>query len=140
MAQPATSHDPATRGYSGRRSREATRRVRRIEISLTSEEFAALDQAASRAALSRGAYTARAALAAARGGHGQDSALLREALAELIRSAGLARRAGVNLNQAVAKLNATGQPPGDLLPWAQETMRRAHRLDAAAEEVRKRLP
>jgi hypothetical protein len=140
MAQPATGHDPATRRPAGRRSRDTTRRVRRIEFSLTDEEFATLDQAASQAGLSRGAYAAQATLAAARGDHGQDNALLREALAELIRAAGLVRRAGVNLNQAVAKLNATGQPPGDLLPWAAESIRRAGRLDDAAEEVRKRLP
>jgi hypothetical protein len=65
---------------------------------------------------------------------------LREALAELIRSAGLVRRIGVNLNQAVAKLNATGQRSDDLLPYAAESIRRARYLDAAAEELRKRLP
>ena len=46
----------------------------------------------------------------------------------------------MNLNQAVAKLNATGQPSGDLLPYAAESTRRARRLDAAAEELRRRLP
>ena len=64
---------------------------------------------------------------------------LREALGELIRAAGLVRRIGVNLNQAVAKLNAMGQRSGDLLPYAAESMRRAARLDAAAEEIRVRL-
>ena len=39
---------------------------------------------------------------------------LREILRELIRASGLVRRIGVNLNQAVAKLNATGQRSGDL--------------------------
>ena len=45
-----------------------------------------------------------------------------------------------NLNQAVAKLNATGQRSADLLPYAAESIRRARRLDAVAEELRKRLP
>ena len=63
----------------------------------------------------------------------------RQALTELIRAAGLVRRIGVNLNQAVAKLNATGQRPGELLPYAAECARRAQRLDAAAEAVRRRL-
>jgi hypothetical protein len=53
--------------------------------------------------------------------------------------AGLVRRIGVNLNRAVAKLNATGQRPGELLPYAAECARRAQRLDAAAEAVRRRL-
>jgi hypothetical protein len=64
---------------------------------------------------------------------------LRQALTELIRAAGLVRRIGVNLNQAVAKLNATGQRSADLLPYAAESMRRAAHLDAAAEAVRRRL-
>jgi len=64
---------------------------------------------------------------------------LRELLRELIRASGLVRRIGVNLNQAVAKLNATGQRSGDLLPYAAESLRRAERLDAVAEEVRKVL-
>ena len=63
----------------------------------------------------------------------------REALAELICASGLVRRIGVNLNQAVARLNATGQRSGDLLPYAAESLRRVERLDAAAEEVRKAL-
>ncbi len=60
-------------------------------------------------------------------------------LIEFIRAAGLVRRIGVNLNQAVAKLNATGQRSGDLLPYAAESIRRAQLLDQAAEEVRKRI-
>jgi len=110
-----------------------------VEFTLTDEEFADLDAAAGRAGLARGAYAAQAALASARG-DGQAGAPLREALAELIRSAGLVRRIGVNLNQAVAKLNATGQRSGDLVPYAAESARRARRLDAVADELRKRLP
>ncbi|MGE5287654.1 MAG: hypothetical protein ACM3ML_10710 [Micromonosporaceae bacterium] len=45
----------------------------------------------------------------------------------------------MNLNQAVAKLNATGQRSGDLVLYAVEALRRAERLDAAAEHVRKRI-
>ena len=35
-------------------------------------------------------------------------------LIELMRAAGLVRRIATNINQAAAKLNATGQPTGDL--------------------------
>ena len=124
----------------GRRTRQAAKRLRRVEFTLTDEEFGEVDAAATRAGLARGAYAAQAALAAARGMTSRDGASVREALAELIRCAGLVRRIGVNLNQAVAKLNATGQRSGDLVPYAAESMRRAHRLDSAAEELRKRLP
>ena len=55
-------------------------------------------------------------LAAARGAQDRTSSPLREALAELMAAAGLVRRIGTNLNQAVARLNATGQRGEDLLP------------------------
>lgn len=124
----------------GRRAQQPAARPRRVELTLTEQEFSELDAAATRAGLARGAYIAQAALATARGGSRQADGPLREALSELIRSAGLVRRAGVNLNQAVAKLNATGQASGELPLYAADSVRRARRLDAAAEELRKRLP
>jgi Mobilization protein NikA len=123
----------------GRRARQAAARQRRVEFSLTEQEYQELSAAAARSGLARGAYAADAALSAARGLAAPADAVLREALGELIRSAGLVRRIGVNLNQAVAKLNATGQRSGDLLPYAEESARRAERLDAAAEQIRRRL-
>ena len=94
-------------------------RPRTVRLGLTEEEFAELEQAAGRAGLAKGAYAAEAALAAARGKAAAPDAAFQDALAELMRAAGLVRRIGVNLNQAVAKLNATGQPAGDLVPCAQ---------------------
>ena len=68
-----------------RRPRAAPPRGRTVRFALTDAELADLDDAAARAGLARGAYAARAALAAA-GGHentpGDDR--LRELLAELI--------------------------------------------------------
>jgi hypothetical protein len=46
----------------------------------------------------------------------------RQALAELVRTSGLIRRISVNLNQAVARLNATGQHSGDLSTYAAESL------------------
>lgn len=123
----------------GRRARKSAKRCRRVEFSLTNEEFGDLDAAAARAGLARGAYAAEAALSVARGVTCPADNPFREALGEFIRAAGLVRRIGVNLNQAVAKLNATGQRSGDLLPYAAACLRRAERLDAAAEEIRRRL-
>jgi len=123
----------------GRRPRQGAKRSYRVEFSLTSEEFELLETAAGRAGRARGAYAAEAALAAARGRPVVGSSQFPELLRELIRAAGLVRRIGVNLNQAVAKLNATGQRSGDLLPYAAESLRHAERLDAVAEEVRKVL-
>ena len=124
----------------GRRSRQPGRRPRRVEFSLTDEELGELGAAAARAGLAKGAYAAEAALSVARGVTSPADSPLREALGEFVRAAGLIRRIGVNLNQAVAKLNATGQRSSDLLPYAAESTRRARRLDAAAEELRRRLP
>jgi len=122
-----------------RRSRQSTGRVRNVRFGLTDEEYGELDTAAGQAGLAKGAYAATATLAAARGLMNPADSPFRQALIELIRAAGLVRRIGVNLNQAVAKLNATGQRSADLLPYAAENMRRAERLDAAAENVRRRL-
>ena len=124
----------------GRRSREAARRGKRVEFTLTDGEFADLDSAAGLAGLSRGAYAAQAALAVARGGGSRAGVPLREALVELMTAAGLVRRVGTNLNQAVARLNATGQRGDDLLPAAQFCMRVIRRLDEAAEHVRRNIP
>jgi hypothetical protein len=122
-----------------RRSRQSTGRVCSVRFGLTEEEYGELDTAAAQAGLAKGAYAAMATLAAARGLMNPADSPIRQALTELIRAAGLVRRIGVNLNQAVAKLNATGQRSADLLPYAAESMRRAERLDAAAENVRRRL-
>jgi hypothetical protein len=124
---------------SRRRPRQEARRPHTVRFDLTEAEFAELEQAARQAGLARGAYAAEAALAAARGTATAPDTSFREALAELIRASGLVRRIGSNLNQAVAKLNATGQRSGDLLPYAQACLRRVERLDAAAERLRKTL-
>ena len=115
------------------------KRRRTVRFDLSDKEFADLSAAADRAGLARGAFAAQAALLAARNGMAVADSPLREALGEFVRAAGLVRRIGVNLNQAVAKLNTTGQRSGDLLPYAAESIRRAQLLDQAAEEVRKQI-
>jgi len=132
--EPQTASPPLRR-----RSRQAAARLRSVRFGLTEEEHREVDVAATHAGLAKGAYAAQATLAAARGMINPADTPLRQALTELIRAAGLVRRIGVNLNQAVAKLNATGQRSGDLLPYAAESIRRAERLDTAAEAVRRRL-
>jgi len=136
-----TNHAEAGPGETqgGRRPRQGAKRSYRVEFSLTSEEFELLETAAGRAGRARGAYAAEAALAAARGRPVVGSSQFPELLRELIRAAGLVRRIGVNLNQAVAKLNATGQRSGDLVPYAAESMRRAEHLDVVADAVRKAI-
>ncbi|HUY48855.1 MAG TPA: hypothetical protein VMV92_24585 [Streptosporangiaceae bacterium] len=111
-----------------------------IQFSLTEDEFAEVSKAAARSGLARGAFAAEAALAVARGTPGSAWSPLREALVELMSAAGLVRRVGTNLNQAVARLNATGQRGDDLVPAAQFCVRVIRRLDEASEQVRRNVP
>lgn len=106
-----------------RRSRQAVPRPGVVQFSLTDEEFGEVSRAAEKLGLARGAFAAGAVLAAARGSQPPAVSPLREALTEVITAAGLVRRAGTNLNQAMAKLNATGQRGADLLPAAESFAR-----------------
>ena len=128
------------RSKAGRRSRQPTPRPHLVKFFLTDEELAELSAAASQAGLAKGAFAAETSLAAARGSAVLDGSPLRDALVELMRAAGLARRIGINLNQAVTRLNATGQPGEDLTPVAQMCSRVIQRLDEAAEKVRRSIP
>jgi hypothetical protein len=123
-----------------RRSRQAVPRPKVVQFSLTEEEFEEVSVAAARSGLARGAFAADVTLAAARGTQSKAGSPMREALVELIAGAGLVRRVGTNLNQAVARLNATGQRGDDLLPAAQFCVRVIRRLDDAAEQLRRSVP
>jgi hypothetical protein len=111
-----------------------------VQFSLTEEEFVEVSAAAARCGMARGAFAAEVTLAAVRGAEAKVGSPLREALAELMSAAGLVRRVGTNLNQAVARLNATGQRGDDLLPAAQFCIRVIRRLDEAAEQLRRSVP
>jgi hypothetical protein len=122
-----------------RRSPRQGRRVRTVRFALTEDEYAEVSAAARQAGLARGAYAAEATLSVARGTVTTPDAPLRDAFYALDRAALLVGKIGVNLNQAVRKLNATGQRSGDLLPYAEESDRRAARLEQAGEDLRTRV-
>jgi len=126
-------------GQGRRRARQPVPRTRRVELTLTGEEYAVLAAAAGRAGLARRAYAAQAALAAANGKPISDQESLGQALIELMRAAGLVRRIAANINQAVAKLNSTGQAAGNLPAYAAQSIRRADHIDQVADAVRKAL-
>jgi len=111
-----------------------------VQFSLTEAEFDEVSDAAAQAGLARGAFAAEVTLAAARGLQARAGSPLRAALRELMTAAGLVRRIGTNFNQAVARLNATGQPGEDLVPSAEFCVRVIRRLDEAAEQVRRSIP
>jgi hypothetical protein len=131
--------DPLCQRPPRRRSRHHGRRSRTVRFALTDAEYAEVSAAARQAGLARGAYAAEATLAVARGTVATPDASLRDAFYALDRAALLVRRIGVNLNQAVAKVNATGQWSGDLPRYAEESIRRADRLEKAGEELRTRF-
>ena len=135
--------DGSQAGVSGqgrRRARQPVPRTRQVEVTLTSEEYAVIEAAARRSGTARRAYIAQAVLsAAANGGPLGNRESLQQVLIELMRAAGLVRRIGTNIDQAIAKLNATGQPAGDLPGYAAGTIRRADQIDKVADAARKAL-
>jgi len=141
MAGTISGSSPAGPGGQGRRrARQPVPRSRTVEFTLTGEEYALLVEAARQAGMARRAYVATVVLDGAANGttiSGPDP--LELILIELMRAAGLVRRITTNLNQAVATLNATGQPAGELSRYAAESTRRADHIDAVADAVRKAL-
>jgi hypothetical protein len=115
-------------------------RANSVTIRLSDDEKAVLEKAAARAGLGLRAYIGQAAVDAAELRAVPVAAFQRQMLAELIHAAGLVRRAGVNLNQAVAKFNATGQPGPDLGPAVAYCLRVARHVDEAALAITRSRP
>ena len=115
---------PSSRsGSGGRRSRGRVPREPAFKIKLAPAEKAAVRAAAGRACMAPGAFAAQAVVDVAEDWVRPGPAVRRELQAELTDLVHLVYRAGVNLNQAVARLNATGQPGPDLKPAAESCMR-----------------
>ncbi|GAA4972499.1 plasmid mobilization protein [Kineococcus glutinatus] len=128
---------------SGQRSRTPGRdrvhvspgRSRQVKLRCTEEEFTALATAARLAGLTVSGYAAEAALAAARGVEAPSTAPLRAALVEVMAARSQVRRFGLNVNQAVTVLHATGQPPPWLADAVAATVRAVARLDDVADQL-----
>jgi hypothetical protein len=82
---------------------------------------------------------AEAALAAAKGTAAPDASPLRELVVELMAARAQVRRVGVNVNQAVAKLNATGAAPVWLADALRLCERAVARVDEAAAAISRQL-
>jgi hypothetical protein len=141
MAGTIRGSSPAGRGGQGRRrARQPVPRTRWVEFTLTDQEYAALAEAARRAGMARRAYAATVVMDAAANGTtitGQDP--LELILIELMSAAGQVRRIATNIGQAITKLNATGQPAGELPAYAAGSLRHADNIDAVADAVRQAL-
>jgi len=122
----------------GRRPRGQEPRELVIKVKLSAAEKAKVAAAAARAGLAPAAWAGQALMDAAEHRAVAVPVMQRETLAELFRLAGLVRRAGVNLNQAVTRLNATGEAGPDLEPSAAYCMRTVRRVDEAAQLIIRR--
>jgi uncharacterized protein (DUF1778 family) len=124
-----------------RRTRhQGTSRTCRIAISVSRTEQEELQQAAHAEALTVSAYVAEKALAAARRTIPQSTAPLRELQADLNCATAQLQKAGTNLNQAVAALNATGQAPGNLIHYARYVATVTEKLDTIVTKIGRLLP
>jgi len=112
-------------------------RVRRINPSFSVDEHAEVVAAARRAGLTPTGFCAVVVLAAARGESGVASSAsaeyeaLRDLQADLFAARSALNRVGGNLNQAVAALHATGEPPA----WLRTVVAMCARAVAALDEV-----
>jgi hypothetical protein len=123
----------------GRRSRKSEPRQHKVTVRLSDAELAEVIAAAGRAGLAPAAYIARAGVDAAEHRVAPIAEVQREALVELIRAAELAYRMSVNLEQAAARLNATGAPGPDLRLAVADCMQVVHRIDEVAQAIQRCL-
>ena len=131
---------PSTQsGSSGRRSRGRVPREPAFTIKLAPAEKAAVRAAAGRAGLAPGAFAAQAVVDVAEDWVRPGPAVRRELQDQLADLVHQVYRAGVNLNHAVARLHATGQPGPDLEPAAEFCMRTVRRADETIELLRREL-
>jgi antitoxin component of RelBE/YafQ-DinJ toxin-antitoxin module len=125
---------------------EASRRLpggqvrdRAKTVKFSPREYAEVEAAAERAGMAVSAWIGMTATAAARHEAVPLRQFHREVITELVRCGWQLGKAGVNLNQAVAKLNATGTADGRLQASAAWLLKVAGRVDAAVEHVRGRM-
>lgn len=137
-----TQHDDAP--VITRRTRAADgRRRNRIAVHLTDSELEAIRAAAGRHRMAAGAWTAATAVTAARSHAMPADSAMRELLAEVIDVAAQVRKAGVNLNQAVRAVNASGAGQPALVHHLEHALGRAddaiRQANETARAVRARL-
>jgi hypothetical protein len=138
----AVSDEPDRRREAGRRAKrhrpvtsKQRKRAHRVVVLLDDIELEDIRSAAAAVALTVGGWTAEAALAAARRTPPPREGVAREALLELMEARTQVRRFGINVNQGVKILNATGEEPSWLQDAVALTTRAVRRLDAAAQAV-----
>jgi uncharacterized protein (DUF1778 family) len=128
-----------------RRDHDSTRRMLRLTPRFSVRERAEIESAAASVGMSVNGFAAEAVLTVARGmavsiGAAQDREALARLQRELFQARTAVNRFGNNVNQAVAAVHSTGQPPAEALSHAVALCGRAVRhLDSVIDEVHRRL-
>jgi len=139
-ALPTADSGGAARGPRGprtrRRLRESEQRVHRLTPRFSVEELEDVTVAAALEGLTPTGYVAKAAVDVARGRVRPTPSTTADALAELLEARAQVRRFGVLVNQAVARLNATGEADGALEAAVAACTRAVGRVEEAAVAVR----
>ena len=123
----------------GRRPREQKPRGYVVKAKLSAAEKASMSAAAEQAGLALAAYLVQASLDAAEHRAVPVPVLQQEMLRELAQASRLVGRIETSLNQAVARLNAVGEPGPDLEPAVAYCMRAIRHVDEAALLISRRL-
>jgi hypothetical protein len=126
---PPTSEVAVVRRSGRRRRRQPTARPHAVFARFSDDEYEVLSVAAAAADVTMTSYVAGTAVLVARGQVRPLPSAMSDAVRELVDARLQLVRYGVLLNQAVARLNATGEVDGSLFAAAQ-------RCDAATASVR----
>lgn len=110
-------------------------RTRTVKVRYDEQEYGAVATAAARARLTPSGFLASCGLTVAGAAPPPSQALDRELLSELMHSRTALRRYAVNLNQAVAALNSSGQAP----MWLQRVVAGADRAVRHNDEATLRI-
>ncbi|MFI0483035.1 plasmid mobilization protein [Actinomadura sp. 9N215] len=122
-----------------RRPRQGQARLKVMRFRVNQAEEAEIVGAAKRQGLAYGAFVARAAVAAARDESRPVDSVLRELHSDLNAATRAMNRMGVNFNQVVREMHATGQIPGNMERYAEVCIRAVQRVDDIAIRIGRRL-
>lgn len=135
----AVGEQPAGGDAARHRQHRFPGRDKVVKVRYDAGEHAAVVAAAGRAGLTTAGYVASAALAAATESPPPTQAPLRELLSELLAARTALRRYAVNINQAVAALNAGADAPVWLPRAAAGASRAVARVDEVTAQVSRQL-
>jgi hypothetical protein len=136
IVPPSARHRRHRANNTGRRSGGG----RHISLWYDNNEYGDVAAAAARTGLTPTSFVAAAALAVARDAKPPVPSPMRDLLVEFNAARTLVGRFGTNVNQAVATLHTTGEPPPALIRAVEVCTRAAERLDRVVARMQRQLP